>query len=41
MLEVRRDTYMDEATGELHAGVERVRELVRRVVVDVLAASPL
>lgn len=38
MLEIRRDTYMDEATGELHAdGAERCRALVRRVVEGVLA----
>jgi len=32
MLEVRRDTYMDEASGWLHDGAARVRELVRSVV---------
>lgn len=37
MLEVRRDTYMDEVTGAPDAlGVARVRELVRQVVVRVL-----
>jgi len=38
MLEIRRDTYMDERTGEPHAGLERARELVRRVTEGVLAA---
>jgi N-formylglutamate deformylase len=37
MLEIRRDTYMDESTGEPHVGLERVRELVRRVTEGVLA----
>jgi N-formylglutamate deformylase len=36
MLEVRRDTYMDEASGALHDGAARVTELVRRVVERVL-----
>lgn len=37
MLEVRRDTYLDEVTGVLDAGgVARVRELVRQVVLRVL-----
>jgi N-formylglutamate amidohydrolase len=39
MLEIRRDTYMDESTGMLHAGAERVGELVRRVVEGVLAGG--
>ena len=40
MLEIRRDTYMDEATGELHAdGAERMRALVRHVVEGVLAVQ--
>jgi N-formylglutamate deformylase len=37
MLEVRRDTYMDEATGALHAGAGRARTLVRDVVAALLA----
>jgi len=36
MLEVRRDTYMDEGSGALHDGAARVSELVRRVVEQVL-----
>jgi N-formylglutamate deformylase len=37
MLEVRRDSYLDEVTGVLDAaGVARVRELVRQVVLRVL-----
>jgi len=37
MLEVRRDIYMDETTGEQHAGMARVRALVRDVVAGLLA----
>jgi N-formylglutamate amidohydrolase len=36
MLEVRRDTYMDEGSGALHERAARVSELVRRVVEQVL-----
>jgi len=36
MLEVRRDVYMDEGSGALHEGAARIRELVRRVVEQVL-----
>jgi N-formylglutamate deformylase len=36
MLEIRRDTYMDEATGALHEGEVRVRRLVREVVAALL-----
>ena len=36
MLELRRDTYMDEGTGLLHGGAAQVRELIRRVVAQML-----
>jgi N-formylglutamate deformylase len=36
MLEVRRDTYMDEGSGALHGGAVRISELVRRVVEQLL-----
>ena len=40
MLEIRRDTYMDEATGAAdEAGVARMRALVRGVVEGVLAGA--
>jgi N-formylglutamate deformylase len=39
MLEIRRDTYMDEVTGAAHPGIGRARALVRRVVDETLAAS--
>ena len=40
MLEIRRDTYMDETTGTADdAGVARMRELVRGVVEGVLARA--
>ena len=37
MLEVRRDTYLDEATGAPHGGMARMRTLVERVVAGLLA----
>lgn len=36
MLEIRRDTYLDEATGEPHDGLARMRTLVEQVVVGLL-----
>ena len=39
MLEVRRDTYMDEGTGLLHEGAAQVSELIRRVVAQMVAGE--
>ena len=39
MLEVRRDTYMDECTGALHDGAVRIRQLIAGVVDDVLTEA--
>lgn len=35
MIEIRRDTYCDEATAEPHAGMDRIRELLRRTVATI------
>lgn len=38
MIEIRRDTYCDEATAEPHAGMDRIRALLRRTVVSIIAS---
>jgi len=38
MVELRRDTHLDEATGALHAGAAEVRAVLAGLVADLLAA---